>query len=181
MEGETIALAFVFVGFILTILLMIWNVSNRICDKIGNLDTVLDSKFDAIIDKISSIATDISIIKEFSRPIQTVSFQLEHSGITGTISTRPEEFTSVALSYSIEFSEPINKGRIINAVVKLPSRKLQFIGALGTLALIKIKSVDLDENASLIKTFLQELDKELSFDRSREITESIENKLKKIL
>jgi len=176
-----IVLAVGFFGLIFIVIIALWNVSNRIGDKIGNLGTVLDSKFDAIIDKISSIAKDISVIRELSRPIQTVNFQLEHSGITGTISTRPDEFTSELLSYIIRFSEPINKERIINAIKKLPSRKLQFYGASANVLIFNIRSVDLDENASLIKTFLQALDKELSVDRSKDITEAIEKKLNEIL
>ncbi len=176
-----IVLGLSFFGLIFIVVIALWNVSNRIDDKIGNLDTFLGSKFDLLIDKISSIATDISVIKELSRSIKSVDFQLEHSGITGIISTRPDEFTSELLSYIIRFSEPINNNRILNAIKKLTSRKFMYIGASDRILLFKIRSVDLDENALLIKTFLEALDNELSEDRSKEITKSIEDKLSKIL
>jgi len=170
-----------FFGLIFIVIIALWDVSNRIGDKIGNLGMVLDTKFDIIIDKLSSITTDLSVVKELSRSPQTVSFQLEHSGVKGTISTRPDEFTSELLSYFIKFSVPINKEMIQNAIRTLASSKFQFLGSSDKLILFMIRSRDVDENASLIKAFIQELDKELSVDNSKEIIESIENELKKIL
>lgn len=170
-----------FFSLICIVIFALFNFSNRIDDKIGNRDTILSSKFDTIIDKLSDISKEISIIGERYRPIKTVDFHLESSGITGTISTRPEGFTSERLTYIILFSEPISEMRVTESIKKLFSRKLRLDGFGGNLILISIHSADLDENASLIKSFLKVLDNELSVDESREITESIEKKLREIL
>jgi len=176
-----IVLAGSFFGLIFIVVIALQNLGNRIEDKLGNRDTLLASKFDLLIDKIGVIASDISFIKEFSRQIQTVDFQLEKSGLTGRITTRPDEFTPERLSYVIRFTEPINQTRLMSVIAKLSTKKIKVVGSGAKLLVINIRSVDLDENASLIKTLLQRLDDELSDDRSKEITESIEKKLKEIL
>lgn len=181
MEGDTIALALVFVGFILTILLVIWNVSNRICDKIGNVVIILDTKFDIIIDKLGKISTDILVMKELSRSHQTVNFTLDESGLTGTIELRTEDFTETSLTYTIIFSQNIRKDIAEISLREINKRNLVTLGHSGSVIVLIINSRDLNENASIVENYLKVLDKKLGFDNSNEIIQFIEDKLRERL
>ena len=55
-----IVLAGSFFGLIFIVVIALQNFGNRIEDKLGNRDTIVASKFDLLIDKISAIAIDFA-------------------------------------------------------------------------------------------------------------------------
>ena len=155
-----IGLAVAFIGFFVTNLIFLWSVSNRICDKIEN------------------IGKDVAILRELSGPHQTVNFKLNQSGLTGTIQTRPDEFTSNRTAYSVVLSERVGSGVTQKAVSKMEYGKVVLSAVSGQVILLKIQSLDVDENASIIESFLHALDAEIYVDNSKNIAGAIEEKLR---
>lgn len=158
-----IVLAAGFFGLIFINIIALWNVSNRICDK------------------IEKIGKDVAVMKELYVPHQTVRFQLNQSGLTGTIETKPDEFSDSTAAYTLILSKRIGFGVAQKALERMGYDKLVITISSGQVILFKIQSLDVDENASIIEAFINALDAEIYADKSKDIAESIEEKLRSSL
>lgn len=174
-------LVLAFAGLIVALVVALWYLSDRMSDKIGEVEVALLGKFDVLIEKVGTLASEISVMKELVKAHQTVNIHLEKSNLDGTLSARVDEITSSSASYSLSLERPISETVVNAAISKLGDSRLDLQGSLGSFLIFRVKTRNLDESARIVKSFLDTLDEELSKDSSKEWADSFEKKLNEML
>lgn len=180
-EEIVIELTIGFAGLIIALVGMLWYVCDRISDKIRESEEGLSGKFDVLIDRLLLIVSDISLIKELTKAHQTIEILLPMSKINCMLSPRIEEFTIDSATYLLSTDVPILTNTIKYAVEKLDNSNFILLRTMGTIIVFKIKTRNIDENTTIIKSFIDILDNEITKDGAKEWADAVESKLKKIL